>query len=322
MDRITTLTVFRRVAELASFSAAARELQLSNAAVSKHIAHLEERLRTRLLQRTTRRVSVTPAGSAYLERCSSILDELDELDQSAMQTSTVVKGTLRVNGPGSFGVMYLSPIIPGLLAKWPDLSIDVSLTDRFVDLIEEGVDVAVRISSALPDSTTLVGQRLTTCDQVVVATPEYLRKHGTPKTPADLARHECLIYGVRPPLWPLEANSEQIEVPVSGRLRADNSIALRDALVAHTGISLMPQFYVQDLLDAGRIRVVLASYRPPQVGIYAVYPRQRHLATKIRVFIEHVRAHFTKQAWAREPAAAPATVVRRRRRRSRARRRG
>lgn len=300
MDRITTLTVFRRVAELGSFSAAARELRLSNAAVSKHVALLEERLRTRLLQRTTRSVSLTPAGSAYLERCARLLDELDELDQSAIQNSTVVKGTLRVNGPSAFGLMYLSPAVPPLLAKWPELAVDLSLTDRFVDLIEEGVDVAVRIAATLQDSATLVAQRLASCDQVVFATPTYLRKRGTPKTPADLAEHECLVYGLRAPVWELRVDGKTVNVPVSGRLRVDNSLALRDAVLAHAGIAMLPRFYVQDLLDAGRVRSLLAATPGPTIHVHAMYPRQRHLATKIRVFIDHVRALLAREAWAKQ----------------------
>jgi DNA-binding transcriptional LysR family regulator len=295
MDRLTTLTIFRRVAELQSFSAAARELRLSNAAVSKHVAVLEERLRTRLLQRTTRRVSLTPAGAAYLERCARILDEIEELDQSAMQNSTVVKGTLRVNGPSAFGLMYLSPVIPSLLAKWPELAIDLSLTDRFVDLIEEGVDVVVRVASALPDSATLVAQRLVSCDQIVFATPTYLRKRGTPKIPTDLVQHDCLVYGLRTPVWKFDA----VNLPVSGRLRVDNSLALRDAVLAHAGIAMLPRFYVQDLIEAGQVRVLLAHAAAPPVHIHAVYPRQRHLATKIRIFVDHVRADLALQSWVR-----------------------
>jgi DNA-binding transcriptional LysR family regulator len=299
MDRITTLTVFRRVAELESFSAAARELRLSNAAVSKHVALLEERLRTRLLQRTTRSVSLTPAGSAYLERCARLLDELDELDQSAIQNSTVVKGTLRVNGPNAFGLMYLSPTVPALLAKWPELTVDLSLTDRFVDLIEEGVDVAVRIAATLQDSATLVAQRLASCDQVVFATPTYLRKHGTPKTLADLAKHECLVYGLRTPVWEFRVDGKATQVPVSGRLHIDNSLALRDAVLAHAGIAMLPRFYVQDVLDAERVRNLFPDMSAPTIHIHAVYSRQRHLASKIRVFIDHVRAHLARQAWCR-----------------------
>lgn len=305
MDRITTLTVFRRVAELASFSAAARELRLSNAAVSKHVAYLEEHLRTRLLQRTTRRVSLTPAGSAYLARCARILDDLEELDQAAMQSSTVVKGTLRVNGPAAFGLMYLSPAIPGLLAKWPELAVDLSLTDRFVDLIEEGVDVVVRIAQTLPDSATLIAQRLVTCDQVVFATPTYLRKHGTPRSPGDLAKHACLIYGMRPPVWELEVAGELVGVPVNGRLRVDNSLALRDAALAHAGLAMLPAFYVHDLLASGRVRAVLADAARHPIRIHAVYPRQRHLATKIRVFIEHLRAYLVRQPWAQTDDTRP-----------------
>lgn len=299
MDRITILTVFRRVAELGNFSAAARELQLSNAAVSKYVAVLEERLRMRLLQRTTRSVSLTPAGSAYLERAARILDELEELDESAMENSTVVRGQLRVNGPSAFGLMYVAPAVPGLLAKWPDLQIDLSLTDRFVDLIEEGVDVVVRITRVLPDSSTLVGQRLAACEQVLVASPAYLRKRGTPKQPADLAKHDCLVYGLRSPVWELQHEDDIIAVPVSGRLRIDNSLALRDAALAHVGLTLLPRFYIHDDLESGRLRVVMPSWSPAPVNIFAVYPRQRHLAPKIRVFIEHLRAALARAPWAR-----------------------
>jgi DNA-binding transcriptional LysR family regulator len=299
MDRITTLSVFRRVAELGSFSAAARELRLSNAAVSKYVAVLEERLRTRLLQRTTRSVALTPAGTAYLERVTRILDELAELDEAAMENSTVVKGTLRVNGPSAFGQTYLAPLMPGLLRTWPELHIDLSLTDRFVDLIEEGVDVVVRIAMTLPDSATLVAQRLASCDDVAVATPAYLRKHGTPKKPADLADYNCLIYGHRAPVWHLEHDGEALSVPVTGRLRIDNSLALRDAVLASAGIAMLPRFYVQELIDAGRLRVVLQEKTKPNIHVFALYPRQRHLAPKIRMLVEHLRTELANAPWAR-----------------------
>jgi DNA-binding transcriptional LysR family regulator len=310
MDRITTLSVFRRVAELGSFSAAARELRLSNAAVSKYVAVLEERLRTRLLQRTTRSVSLTPAGAAYLERVARILDDLEELDDAAMKNSTVVRGTLRVNGPNAFGLMYLAPAIPALLEQWPELHVDLSLTDRFVDLIEEGVDVVVRITTVLRDSATLVAQRLASCDQVVFATPAYLRKRGTPKQPSDLSNHECLVYGLRTPVWQFGRDGKALDVPVAGRLRVDNSLALRDAVLAHAGLAMLPRFYVQDLLDAGRVRAVMTDTGAPTINIFAVYPRQRHLATKVRVFIDHLREDFARAPWASDGSNAPRSRAR------------
>ena len=298
MSRLFTMTVFRRVAELQSFSAAARELGLSNAAVSKHVAQLEERLRARLLQRTTRSVSLTSVGEAYLARCARLLDELDELDLSVTQSTTAAKGTLRVNAPSAFGLMFLSPVLPPFLAAWPELALELSLNDRFVDLVEEGVDVVLRIARELPDSSSLVAQRLVGAEQVVCATPRYVREHGTPRTPAELAAHECIVYGMRVPEWAFTRGGEPIHVRVGGRLRMDNSLAIRDALLASAGIAMLPAFYVEELVRARRVRVLLGDYSAPRVWVHAVYPRQRYLSTKIRVFIEHVRAHLGRQPWA------------------------
>lgn len=273
------MTVFRRVAELQSFSAAARELGLSNAAVSKHVNALEERLGARLLQRTTRRVSLTASGAAYLERCARILDDVDELDQSVAQAATHVKGTLRVNVPSAFGQLYISPLIAPLLARWPELQVELSLSDRFIDLAAEGVDVVLRIAAELPDSATLVAQKLAHCTQLTCATPQYLKTHGTPATPADLARHACLVYTPRTQ-WVYRDGDRTIRVPVRGALRADSSLAVRDALVAHAGIAQLPAFYVDALVRAKRLRAVLTAYEAPPIWIHAVYPRQRHLSTK------------------------------------------
>lgn len=302
MDRLRLLAVFRRVAELQSFSRAARELRLSNAAVSKHVAMLEEQLAVRLLQRTTRKVALTATGAAYLAGCARILDELADLDQAVTHATTRVTGTLRINAPAAFGVLYLSPLLPELLAAWPELAIELSMTDRFVDLIEEGVDVVVRIAPSLPDSATLVARRLVGSAQVVCASPRYLRGR-TPRTPADLAHHTCLAYGSRAPRWRFTRGKQTFDVPIDARLTVDNSLVLRDAVLADAGIALLPAFYVADLVRARRLRVVLADHAVAPVWIHAVYPRQRHLSTKIRVFVEHLRAHLARQSWAIAPDA-------------------
>lgn len=301
MDRVQSMTVFRRVAELQSFSAAARELRLSNAAVSKHVAHLEEHLHTRLLHRTTRSVSLTAEGQAYLARCARILDDLDELDQSVGHRASAPKGLLRVNAPSAFGLLHVSPLVPDLLAAWPDLTLDLSLTDRFVDLVEEGVDVVIRIAPELPDSATLVAQRLVSCTQYVCATPRYLKRRGTPKSPADLAEHDCLVYGLRAPHWTFVVDGKPSHVTVGGRLRVDNSIAIRDACLADAGIAMLPAFYVDDAIRDGKLRVLMPRVAVPRIWIHAVYPRQRHLSTKIRVFIDHVRAGLTVSPWSLAP---------------------
>lgn len=295
------MTVFRRVAELKSFTAAARELGLSNAAVSKHVAALEERLRSRLLQRTTRSVALTSAGAAYLARCARILDDLDELDVAVSQASSAPKGLLRVNAPAAFGLLHLSPAMPSLLAAHPELEVDLSLTDRFVDLVEEGVDVVVRIASELPDSATLVAQRLVGVEHCIVAAPRYLEVHGALRKIGDLAKHDCLVYGPRGAGWTFVTRDGPTTVEVHGRYRVDNSLALRDAVLAGAGVALMPRFYIDDDIADGRLQVVLASARMRPAWIHAVYPRQRHLSTKIRVFIEHVRASLVRMPWAIAP---------------------
>lgn len=299
------MTVFRRVAELHSFSAAARELRLSNAAVSKHVAQLEERLQARLLHRTTRNVALTAEGSAYLERCVRILDDLDELEQSVGHIASAPKGLLRVNAPAAFGLMHISPLVPSLLSAWPDLALDLSLTDRFVDLVEEGVDVVIRIASELPDSATLVALRLVSCTQYVCATPRYLKRHGTPRSPRALVDHDCLVYGLREPRWTFLDRGKAYQVPVAGRLRIDNSIAVRDACLADAGIAMLPAFYLDDAIREGRLTVLFPRVEVPRIWIHAVYPRQRHLSAKIRVFVDHVRTALAVAPWATPVPRSP-----------------
>jgi DNA-binding transcriptional LysR family regulator len=296
MDRVLSLTVFRRVAELRSFSAAARELGLSNGAVSKHVAALEERVRARLLLRTTRRVSLTAAGETYLARCQQILDDLDELDQHVADATTTLRGTLRINVPLSFGLLYISPLLPDMIARWPELDLEVTLTDQAVDLVGEGVDVALRITRALPDTTTLIAHRLAQVDYVVCATPAYLKRHGTPRTPADLASHNCLTLGGSP--WVFSAGGKQQRLELSGNLRINNSLVIRDVLLAGLGIGLLPRFYVHEQLRTKQLRAVLRDHAIPPAHAYALYARQRHLSAKIRAFVDYLREQLATAPWA------------------------
>ncbi len=294
------MQVFRRVVELGGFSAAARAERLSNAAVSKQIAALEDRLRTRLLNRTTRRVSPTAAGAAYYERCVRILDDVADAERALSQAAAAPHGTLRVNAPMSFGLLHLAPLLPELLARFPALQVDLALTDRFVDLVEEGVDVVVRIATELPDSATLVAQKLAAARHVVCAAPSYLRRRGTPKAPADLARHDCVVYslGQHPGDWTFDGPGGPERVRVAGRLVVNNSLAIRDALLAGVGLSLIPSFYVDAELRAGRLRAVLTKHEARPLFVYAVYQRGRHLSPKVRSFVEHLRERFAQADWA------------------------
>lgn len=290
MDRILSLTVFRRVAELQSFSAAARELRLSKGAVSKHVAALEERVRAPLLLRTTRRVSLTSAGEMYLERCRHILDDLDELDQQVTSTTTTLKGTLRVNVPLSFGLLNVSPLLPTLLGRWPELQVELVLTDQFVDLIEEGVDVALRVTRRLTDTNALIAQRLARVDYVVCATPAYLKRYGIPKRPAELASHNCLTLGNAP--WTFEKNGKALPIEARGNPQVNNSLVIRDLVLAGLGIGLLPEIYVREQLRAKQLRAVLGDYEIPPAFAYALYAQQRHKSTKVRAFVEFLREHL------------------------------
>lgn len=300
MDLLLAMSVFRSVVEQKSFSAAARRLRLSNAAVSKQVAALEDRLRTRLLNRTTRSMSLTPAGAAYYERCARILDDVDEAERALSSSAGAPTGTLRVSVPMSFGLAHVAPLVPEMLAKWPEMRLDVGFTDRMVDVVEEGVDVAVRISSELSDSATLLVQRLARARHVVVASPEYLRRHGEPRVPEELRGHECIVYslGRNPGVWSFAGPDGPIRVEVRGRLVVDNSIVIREVLLRDQGISLLPAFYVGAQIRNGRLRVVLAEYELAPLQVCAVYPRSRHLSPKVRVLVEMLRERFSAAEWA------------------------
>ncbi len=300
MDVLFAMQVFRRVVELGAFSAAARDLRLSNAAVSKHVAALEDRLSTKLLHRTTRSLSLTSAGSAYFERCTRLLDDLVETESALTQATSEPHGLLRVNAPMSFSLLHLSPLLPGFLERWPRLRLDVGFTDRFVDVVEEGVDVVVRIASSLPDSATLLVQRLARTRRFLVASPAYLRAHGVPESLAELASHSCLAYSLSrtPGVWQLTDNGKIVPVPVEGRLVLNNSIALRDAAMAGQGITLLPAFYVGEAVQERRLRTVLDTHTDSPLFVYAAYQRSRHLSAKVRAFVEYLRESFSKADWA------------------------
>jgi DNA-binding transcriptional LysR family regulator len=297
MDVFQAMRVFRRVVELESFSATARDQRLSNAAVSKIVRSLEERLKTTLIHRTTRRLSLTADGIAYYDRCVRILDDVDETERSLCDASAAPRGILRVNAPMSFGLLHLSPLVPEILAAYPALEIDVRFDDRFVDLVEEGVDVVIRIAQALPDSASLTAHRLASARRVICASPSYLKARGVPKKPADLASHDCIVYRDARE-WELASARGSTKIAVRGRLSMNNSIAIRDSLLAGIGLALIPSFYVSEHLARGELREVLSDHSAKPLSIHAVYPRSKRLSPKVRVFIDHVRDRFAAAPWA------------------------
>jgi DNA-binding transcriptional LysR family regulator len=294
LDRFTGMQVFASVAAQGSLSAAARALGMSQTMATKHIAALEVRLGVKLLHRTTRRLTLTEAGRAYLDAVERILGEVDDADAEAAAGAVEVRGTLRLNAPFSFGIREVAPLIPGFLRNHPALTIDLGLNDRQVDLIEEGWDLAVRIGDMVDSS--LIARRLAPCHTVICAAPRYLTGKATPRTIADLAHHNCLGYtlsqftGVG--RW-LFGSDRKTSVTVSGSLKANNGDALVAAAVAGEGIVYQPTFLVAREIAAGLL--VPIELDQPGItldGIFAIYPASRRPPAKVRAFIDFLAKHF------------------------------
>lgn len=296
LDRVTSMQVFVRVAGLGSFSAAARALHLSQTMVTKHVAALEERLGVKLLHRSTRKLTLTEGGRNYLAACERILAEIEEAEASASLERIEPRGVLRLNVPLTFGFRHIAPAIPEFTRLHPAVSFDLGLADRYVDLIEEGWDLAIRIGR-LKDSS-LVARRLAPCRTVVCAAPSYLKEHGIPQTLDDLARHNCLGYTLPSAIganrWTFGPEGE-IVVPVQGNLRANNGDALLAAAVAGQGLIYQPTFIVGDSLRDGSLVPVLGGYPTYQPGIHAVLPSARQAPAKVRAFIAFLAARFAPE---------------------------
>jgi DNA-binding transcriptional LysR family regulator len=292
MLSLDVLQVFVRIAETGSFSAAARDLGLSKSAASKRLAVLEDRLGARLVNRTTRRLSLTEAGSDFLERAQRILAELEEAEQAAGRLTDEPRGILKVNAPMSFGIQHVAPALADFMTRYPDLAVTLDLDDRRVSLIEEGYDVAVRIAD-LPDSS-LVARKLAPARRAVCASPAYWAAHGVPAHPRELARHNCLIYAYLPAQndWRFRGPGGALAVRVAGNLKANNGDVLREAALAGLGVCLAPTFLVGDDLRAGRLRAVLDTFADDSLAIYAVYPHRRHLSAKVRAFVDFLAGRF------------------------------
>lgn len=297
LETATGLLVFAAVAEAGSFSAAARALGVSKSAVSKQVSQLEATVGARLLQRTTRRLSLTEAGAALLARGQRVLAELDGVETDLGRLGGPPRGLLRLSAPMSFGQRHVAPLLPAFLAAHPGVQVELDLTDRTVDLIGERFDCAVRVGR-LPDST-LVARRLAPARRVVCAAPDYLARHGVPRTPEALRRHACLDYTylAAPGGWPFTSGSRTRRIAVRGPLSSNNGEALRDAALAGLGIALLPTFIVGDDLRADRLRALLTAYECWDASIFAVYPPTRHVPAKLRAFVDFLAGHCGAAPW-------------------------
>lgn len=285
MDKLRQMQAFTAVAEQGSFVGAAESLGTSKAAISRLVADLEARLGVRLMQRTTRRLTLTTEGHLFLERCRDALTQIEDAENELQRATTVPRGLVRVNVPVTFGNLHLAPLWGEFLAQHPLVELDVTLADRVVDLVEEGYDLAVRIGRLAPS--TLISRQVATDHSVLCAAPAYLEKYGTPTHPADLERHHTISYsylstGDR---WVFESDEGEASVRVRPRLRANSGDTCRAVALAGQGIIQQPTFLIGDDLRAGRLVPLLEGWRAIEFGIHLVYPSRRFLPPKMRVLI-------------------------------------
>ncbi|ANM03365.1 LysR family transcriptional regulator protein [Rhizobium phaseoli] len=293
MDRLTSLAVFGRVVECGGFSAAARRLNMSVTMVGNHVQSLEERLGVRLLNRTTRKVSLTETGKYYYERSAQILAELDEADRTASALSTTPRGTLKVYTSGSI-VRFLLPVFSEYMELYPSISVDFSVGERMVDMIEDGYDLVIR---TLPPDSSLIARKLTPWRHMLVCSPAYVDSHPLPLKPAEIADHNCLQYAYYPygDEWRFEdSGGRQESVKIGGNVVSNNAEMLRFLTLNGRGLFLAPSFVVFDDIAEGRLIKIMPDYRPVEFTINAVYPNRSHLPTKVRLFIDLLAERFAE----------------------------
>ncbi len=300
MDRLFCMKIFVEVANSGSFSGAARKLKLSKASASKYISALEESLKVQLLHRTTRRVSLTEEGKIFFEHSQRILEDMAEAEESLNRRGSTPSGLLRVNAPLTFSLLHLKPILPEFVRRYPDVTLELEMDDRRVDVVREGYDVVVRIGSTMPDSS-LVAKKLAVSEMLPVAAPSYLKARGIPKKPDDLKAHDCIIYsyGTNRTTWKFldkAGKLQQVEVP--GKLWLNNGEMIRHMVKEGMGIAMLPAFIVGSNLQNGSVVRVLEHYTVPDLNIYAVYPERRYLSGKVRVFIDFLASKLgPRPAW-------------------------
>jgi DNA-binding transcriptional LysR family regulator len=295
MDRLTSLTAFVRVVDTGGFSAAARKLNMSTTMVSNHIQALEERLGARLLNRTTRKVSVTEIGKAYYDRCIQILSDIEQADDIAGALQSVPRGTLRIH-TATHMVPFVTPVVSKLLSTYPEVKIDLRMGEADVDLIEEGYDVALRMTP--PPDSSLIVRSLATWRHVLCCSHDYLEKHGRVQQLVELSEHNCgrhLNYPFGDEWRFFDRKGAPASVRISGNLVTNSGEALRRMVLEGAGVGLLAGFLVSDDLDAGRLVRLLPEYRPVELSMNAVYPHRHHLSAKVRTFIDMLVHHSAEQ---------------------------
>ena len=296
MDRLACMHAFVAVVDANGFSNAARKSGMTKALLSKYVAHLEKQLGVRLLQRTTRHVSTTEVGRAYYERCLPLLDDLKELDTSVQEIQSAPSGELKLTAPSSFAELHLMNVISEYSRTYPDVCIKMDLTDRTVDIIEEGFDLALRVGQLQESS--LVARHLGNDRIIVYASPEYLREYGKPDKPEDLLQHQCILDtnykgGAR---WQFSRDNKTVSVNVNSKHYMNSALAVKSLALTNNGIAIGPMFVASDDIKMGRLEPVLNDYVIEILGLYAVYPHRRHLSVKVRLFIDTLVKYFSTMA--------------------------
>ena len=301
MDQLQCMEVFVQVADTGNFSQVARDRGLSNSVVSKYVATLEEDLGVRLLNRTTRSLSLTEIGEDYRSRCRQILDHVENARQSVTSLHIEPRGLLRINAPMSFGIMHLGGVISRFTEAYPDVEIDLELNDRFIDVVGEGFDIALRIGSL--EASTLIARKLAPIQRVCCGAPSYLKSKGSPVHPRNLVDHNGLYYGHRgwTEYWHLNGPDGRHDVDGRVTLKSNNGDVLKAAAVSGAGLVVMPTFIMWEEVKADRLIHVLPDYRSQELGLYALYPPTRNLSAKVRLFIDHLVDAFGPEPYWDEP---------------------
>ena len=289
MDKLTSMKVFERVAKVGSFVGGARELGISRAMATKHIMFLEGDLRTRLFNRTTRSLSLTDMGVAYLERCSQVLLDIDEMESAITYLQSELRGTLKISAPPVIGATHITRAVAEFLKLYPDLNVEMVLQSNHTDLIEDGIDIAICLGDL--DDTSMVARKLASSSMIVCGSPDYLEKYGIPQTPEDLLNHSCLVNWASSPQdkWKFKTDKGFITINVSGRMQSNVAEANRVAALNGLGLVVLATYVVRRDIEKGKLKTVLQDYALPPLDIHAVYPHRKYLSAKVRCFLDFLQ---------------------------------
>lgn len=292
MDRLDAMHLFMRVAELGSFAAVAQQMGLARSVVTRQIAALEAHLGVKLMVRSTRHLALTSAGTAYLEKCRVILNLVESAETDVAAERQTPRGNIRISLPLSFGIKRLAPLLLEFALRYPEVSIDMDYTDRRVKLIEEGIDLSIRITRRLDPGD--VARKIGTAKLLAIAAPAYLARHGQPQHPGELAHHECLGYTASGTTqnWQFMVNGQLETFPVRSRINANNGEVLTEAVAQGMGISLQPDFIVAPYLESGRVASILADFPTPELGVYALLPSNRQVPHRVRALMDYLAEHL------------------------------